>query len=61
MNNTPYFGQWESISLIDKIISQEIDASEDPLWAQSGTLTQAEYAHWSRHLCGIACIKMILV
>ena len=59
-NSTPYFGQWESPKLIEHFISHRLPASADPLWAQSGAENIEEYVRWSCHLCGMACLKMIL-
>ena len=57
---TPYFGQWESLELIGQFVRQEIKTNEDPNWADSGAETVAEYARWARHICGMACLKMVL-
>ncbi|MDB5369426.1 MAG: hypothetical protein JWP20_984 [Roseomonas sp.] len=32
----------------------------DPLWAGSGARDLADYARWAEHVCGMACLKMIL-
>jgi hypothetical protein len=56
----PYYAQWESIDLIPQILSAQIKASEDPLWARSGALTADEYEEWSWNCCGMACVRMLL-
>ena len=56
----PYFAQWESQELVSKFLENPQCAFEDPNWHFSGAETAEEYARWSRHLCGIACLKMIL-
>lgn len=56
----PYFSQWESPELVDKILSHSISASQDPLWENSGAQTAEEYELWSWNICGMACLKMIL-
>jgi hypothetical protein len=56
----PYFGQWESSQLIGQFIRQELSSDKDPNWAQSGAKTITEYATWARHICGMACLKMVL-
>lgn len=62
INNTsvPYFAQWESSDLVSSFLQTPESAATDPLWPQSGARSAEEYAQWSRHLCGIACLKMIL-
>jgi hypothetical protein len=56
----PYFGQWESRELIWDFVRGTRHPSEDPKWPHSGAASATEYATWSRHLCGMACLKMIL-
>ncbi len=58
--NVPYFAQWESRSLIGDIAYRRIDAGADPLWQNSGAESLEEYSEWSRHACGMACLKMVL-
>lgn len=55
----PYRGQWESAPLIGSFLAGG-DAAADPLWARSGAETAAEYARWAEHLCGVACLRMVL-
>jgi len=57
----PYFAQWESQELVDEIIEGKIKAREDPRWKKSGANTPAEYELWSWNVCGMACLKMILM
>ncbi|NIL17363.1 hypothetical protein HBJ59_13195 [Pseudomonas sp. AN3A02] len=56
----PYFCQWESRLLAADIISGEKTVSEDPLWINSGARCVDEYALWANHVCGMACLKMLL-
>lgn len=56
----PYFSQWESRDLVEKIITKQIDAKDDPHWQESGAKNTKEYASWSWSCCGMACLKMIL-
>ncbi|MDE9551422.1 C39 family peptidase [Xenorhabdus bovienii] len=56
----PYFSQWESAHLAADIIHQRLLLINDPLWAQSGANSPEEYATWANHICGMACIKMLL-
>jgi len=58
--NVPYFSQWESKNLVEKIVNGEMSAREDPLWGISGTSTPEEYELWSRNMCGMACLKSVL-
>lgn len=59
--NVPYFSQWESRELVEKIITQQMGAADDPLWRKSGAVNKKEYEVWSASGCGMACLKMILV
>lgn len=56
----PYYAQRESPQLVDDIIKKRIRSRDDPKWAQSGAKNPIEYEYWCRHICGMACLKMIL-
>lgn len=56
----PYFGQWETLGLIDAIITGACRAEDDPAWAASGAESPQDYARWAEHLCGVACLRMAL-
>ena len=56
----PYFCQWESAHLAGAIIRRELDLKDDPAWAGSGAADVDEYARWASHVCGMACLKMVL-
>lgn len=56
----PYFCQWESAHLAGAIIRGELDLKDDPAWADSGAADVDEYARWASHVCGMACLKMVL-
>lgn len=56
----PYFSQWESRDLVEKIITKQIQAKDDPRWKESGAKNTEEYTTWSWSGCGMACLKMIL-
>jgi hypothetical protein len=56
----PYYAQWQSRELVEKIIDKEIEAKDDPRWKESGAESQAEYTSWTWSCCGMACLKMIL-
>ena len=59
-DNVPYFSQWESPELVEKIITKKINAKDDPNWRSSGARDQKEYEAWSWSGCGMACLKMIV-
>jgi hypothetical protein len=58
----PYFSQWESPGLTGAVLAQGAAAAlaRDPLWAASGAADLAEYVTWADHVCGMACLKMML-
>lgn len=56
----PYFCQWESMELAEAIVEGRATPDEDPRWEASGALTRQEYALWANHVCGMACLKMLL-
>lgn len=58
--NIPYYSQWETPSMVDSFISNDIPPSMDPNWKNSGASSAAEYEKWSRHICGAACLKMAI-
>lgn len=60
LHEIPYFSQWESPQLVDKILAKEISAKDDPLWKRSGATSEREYVNWSWSVCGMACLKMVL-
>lgn len=60
VHQVPYFSQWESPQLVPLIVSGVMRAVDDPLWAQSGASSPAEYEFWSRRICGVACLRMVL-
>ena len=55
-----FYSQWESPELVDKILKGEISAEDDPQWKNSGAKDKTGYLFWTWHLCGTACLKMIL-
>lgn len=56
----PYFCQWESAHLADAIIRKELALADDPAWPTSGARDVEEYVRWANHVCGMACLKMVL-
>ncbi len=55
----PYRAQWESPALIPDFLAGR-DRATDPLWRSSGAASAEEYASWADHLCGCACLQMVL-
>ena len=58
--SVPYFSQWASTDRVPEILAGTFDLKDDPLWSESGAASQSEYAEWANHLCGMACLKMLL-
>ena len=56
----PYYSQWESSERAADILAGCLALEEDPNWPQSGASSPQEYAFWADHICGMACLKMIL-
>lgn len=56
----PYFCQWESAHLAGEIIQGRLALADDPAWRGSGARDVDEYARWASHVCGMACLKMVL-
>ena len=59
-DNMPYFSQWESRELVEKIVTRQMEAKDDPRWRESGAKDTEEYTSWSWSCCGMTCLKMIL-
>jgi len=55
----PYRAQWESPDLVPEFLAGR-DPATDALWPASGAGDAAEYARWADHLCGCACLQMVL-
>jgi hypothetical protein len=56
----PYHSQFASPELVGPIVFGEMQAIDDPKWAESGATTAEEYARWAWNLCGMACLKSVL-
>lgn len=56
----PYIAQWASAHAIPHILARELALIDDPLWANTGAPSAEAYAYWSSHMCGMACLWMIL-
>ncbi len=62
LRSVPFFSQWESRDLTLSVVAEGAKAAlpKDPLWAGSGAASRDEYVEWADHVCGMACLKMIL-
>ncbi|MBM3627180.1 MAG: hypothetical protein FJX21_05105 [Alphaproteobacteria bacterium] len=60
MAQAPCFAQWESPAMGRDFAADPARLAEDPLWAASGARDAAEYARWAHHVCGMACVRMVL-
>ncbi len=59
--DVPYFSQWETPDLTLAVLADgEAALRRDPRWAASGAASVEEYATWAGHVCGMACLKMVL-
>lgn len=58
--SVPYFSQWELPNLVGDIVCNRKLAEDDPRWQSSGARDVNEYSRWANHLCGMACLKMVL-
>lgn len=56
----PYYSQWESRQLVCDFIAGARSSLDDPLWENSGASSAGDYAQWAPHICGLACLKMLL-
>ncbi|MDR6980816.1 hypothetical protein J2X68_007558 [Streptomyces sp. 3330] len=53
--------QYATWDLIGPIAYEGYDPVNDPGWEKTGAPSPAFYARWCRHLCGIACLRMVLL
>lgn len=56
----PYVCQWATPELAADLIAGRATLADDANWVQSGAASQAEYIEWANHVCGMACLKMVL-
>ena len=56
----PYVSQWESPDRAEDILNGTLPLADDPNWARSGATDVAEYERWANHVCGMACLRMVL-
>lgn len=60
LSAVPYCCQWASAHLAGQIIHGELALADDPGWRDSGARDVDEYARWASHVCGMACLNMVL-
>nr|WP_282572050.1 hypothetical protein [Roseomonas acroporae] len=46
--------------MVGAIVTGRATAAQDPRWRESGARSLDEYVRWSGHVCGMACLKMLL-
>lgn len=56
----PYVCQFAHADDVEAILKGQLSVSRDPNWKLSGAVSLEEYADWSRAICGMACLSMIL-
>ncbi|ONG44586.1 hypothetical protein BKE38_28115 [Pseudoroseomonas deserti] len=58
----PYFSQWETPAMTLAVVAEGAERAllRDPAWRGSGAATIEDYARWAGHLCGMACLRMVL-
>lgn len=56
----PYVCQWATPELAADLIAGRATLADDANWARSGARDRAEYIEWANHVCGMACLKMVL-
>lgn len=55
-----YESQWGSLACNAPLIEQGISPSKHHDWRVDGYSTEEEYLFWSRHVCGLACLRSVL-
>ncbi|CAI0860814.1 hypothetical protein [Serratia entomophila] len=60
MRAVPYVCQWATPELAADLIAGRATLAQDANWARSGARDRAEYVEWANHVCGMACLKMVL-
>jgi len=56
----PYISQSASPELAEAFFTKNEDPKNDTNWKISGAESLEEYCLWVKHICGIACLAMIL-
>jgi hypothetical protein len=62
MRAVPYFSQWETPDLTARGLELGFETAlrQDLRWRSSGAASIDDYAAWASHICGMACLKMVL-
>lgn len=60
MSSVPYVCQWATPELASDLIAGRVTLADDVNWARSGARDRAEYIEWANHVCGMACLRMVL-
>jgi hypothetical protein len=59
--DVPFRSQWASPDLTLAVLAEgEAALRRDPRWAETGAASVEEYATWASHVCGMACLQMVL-
>jgi hypothetical protein len=56
----PFFSQWERPAEVDNYLNGKKLPRTDQRWEKSGANSPLEYEFFSYHMCGTACLKMLL-
>ncbi|CAI0848015.1 Uncharacterised protein [Serratia proteamaculans] len=60
LSSVPYICQWATPELAADLIAGRVTLADDVNWARSGARDRAEYIEWANHVCGMACLRMVL-
>ncbi|CAI1658270.1 hypothetical protein [Serratia proteamaculans] len=60
LSSVPYVCQWATPELAADLIAGRVTLADDVNWARSGARDRAEYIEWANHVCGMACLRMVL-
>jgi len=60
MSLFPYESQWGDIACNRPLIEHGTNPAKCFDWSTEGYPSEEEYLFWSRHICGLACLQMVL-
>jgi hypothetical protein len=60
MTEYPYESQWGDLACNEPLIEHGTNPAIFFDWASDGYPSEAEYLFWSRHICGLACLRSVL-
>jgi hypothetical protein len=52
--------QYASADLIEAVVYRGHPPADDPQWRSTGAVSRDDYATWCGHICGMACLAMVL-